>query len=89
VARLEGRGGNVNKRIRGLTCAQPAASGDRILAGADGALGEDVGYITSAGESPEFGAIAMGYVHRSRADRGTRVSLRGGTAEVVDLPFKA
>ena len=48
-----------------------------------------IGRVTSAGLSPEFGAIAMGFVHRSHAEAGTRVSLAGLEAEVVALPFKA
>ncbi|MBK5255754.1 MAG: hypothetical protein JJE39_06960 [Vicinamibacteria bacterium] len=86
VARLEGRGGNVNKRFRGLACAQPVVSGSRILV--EEAEGKDIGYVTSVGESPRFGAIAMGYLHRSHAEAGTKVSLAGRTAEVIDLPFR-
>jgi folate-binding protein YgfZ len=83
VARLEGRGGNVNKKLRGLKCGAPAAAGEAVSA--DGAV---VGTLTSAGRSPEFGAIAMGYLHRSHADPGTPVSLPGGPAAVVELPFR-
>ena len=83
VARLEGRGGNVNKRFRGLKCSRTVSAGDEILADE-----KVVGRVTSAGVSPKFGAIAMGYVHRSHADPGTRISLAGGEAEVVSLPFK-
>ncbi len=83
VARLEGRGGNVNRRFRGLKCARKAAAGDAILADS-----KDVGRVTSVGESPEFGPIAMGYVHRSHADPGTEVHVAGESAEVIELPFK-
>ena len=84
VARLEGRGGNVNRRFRGFKCARPASAGEAILADS-----KEVGSLTSAGESPEFGAIAMGYVHRSHSDPGTQVRLAGGAAEVIKLPFRA
>lgn len=84
VARLEGRGGHVNRRLRGLKCASPAKAGDRILAG-----DKEVGEVTSAGLSPVFGPIAMGYVHRSQADEGTEVQFAGGTARVIELPFTA
>lgn len=84
VARLEGRGGHVNRRLRGLKCASAAKAGDRILAG-----DKEVGEVTSAGLSPMFGPIAMGYVHRSQADNGTEVQLPGGTARVTELPFTA
>ena len=48
-----------------------------------------VGRVTTAGLSPEFGPIAMGYVHRSHSDPGTRVSIGGAEAEVIALPFKS
>jgi glycine cleavage system aminomethyltransferase T len=48
-----------------------------------------IGLVTSAGVSPEFGSIAMGYVHRSHADPGTRVTIGGVEVEVVTLPFKS
>ncbi len=83
VARLEGRGGNVNKKFRGLKCSQTVSAGAEILADE-----KAIGRVTSAGLSPKFGAIAMGYVHRSHADPGTRVNLAGGEAEIVSLPFK-
>ena len=83
VARLEGRGGKVNKKFRGLKCSRTASAGDEILADE-----KVIGRVTSAGVSPEFGAIAMGYVHRSHADPGTLVNLAGGEAKVVSLPFK-
>ncbi len=84
VARLEGRGGNVNKRFRGFLGTRLASSGDTIMADE-----KVIGRVTSAGLSPEFGAIAMGFVHRSHAEAGARVSLAGLEAEVMALPFKA
>jgi folate-binding protein YgfZ len=83
VARLEGRGGNVNKRLLGLTCARPVSAGDDISAD-----GKVIGRVTSGGVSPEFGAIAMGYLHRSHAEPGTRVEVRSVEAEVALLPFR-
>ena len=85
VARLEGRGGNVNKRFRGLKCSKPVSASGEILADDDGKV---IGRVTSAGHSPEFGPIAMGYVHRSHAEPGTRVSTQGAEAEVTTLPFR-
>jgi len=82
VARLEGRGGNVNKKFVGLKCSRPVAGGAEIL-GAE----KVVGRVTSAGVSPRFGAIAMGFVHRSHAEAGAVVSVGGIEAEVAALPF--
>ena len=83
VARLEGRGGNVNKRLVGLKCSRPVSAGEDIKA-----FGKIVGQVTSAGMSPEFGAIAMGYLHRSHEDEGPAVDINGAQAEVRVLPFR-
>jgi tRNA-modifying protein YgfZ len=83
IARLEARGGHVNKLLRGLRLAAPGAAGDRIHAG-----GKEVGRITTAGVSPEIGAIAMGYVHRSAAEPGTVVEVASAPATVARLPLR-
>src|SRR6186713_228225 len=51
VARLEGRGGNVNKKFVGLRCAGLVTAGSDIQVDEKG-----VGRVTSAGVSPRFGA---------------------------------
>jgi folate-binding protein YgfZ len=84
VARLEGRGANVNKRLVGMKCSRAVASGADVLA-----EGKVVGRVTSAGVSPEFGPIAMGYLHRSHADAGATVDIGGARAEVIALPFRS
>jgi folate-binding protein YgfZ len=83
VARLEGRGGNVSKRLRGLRLETPAAAGTALSAG-----GAEVGRITTAGISPRLGAVAMAYVHRAHADAGSSVLVDGSRATVVDLPLR-
>ncbi len=84
VARLEGRGGNVNRKLRGLRSDQAMSAGDEITAD-----GKAIGRVTSAGRSPEFGPIAMGYVHRTHADPGAEVMVAGHGARVVALPFRS
>jgi len=84
VARLEGRGANVNKRLVLMKCSRPASSGAEILFDS-----KVVGRVTSAGVSPEFGPIAMGYVHRSHADPGAMVEIGGAQAEVTAHPFRS
>jgi folate-binding protein YgfZ len=84
VARLEGRGGNVNKRFRGFRGPRTSVPGEEILAD-----DKVVGKVTSTGLSPEFGPIAMGYVHRSQAEAGALVSIGGETSTVTPLPFRA
>ena len=82
VARLEGRGGNVNKLLRGLRLEAAAARGDVVRR-----EGKDVGTITSAGVSPRLGAIALAYLHRSAFEPGTLVDVGGRPATVVAPPF--
>jgi folate-binding protein YgfZ len=78
IARLEARGGNVNKALRGLRLSAPAAAGDTITQG-----GREVGRVTTAAVSPRLGPIAMGYVHRSAFAPGTRVEVSGVPATVA------
>lgn len=84
VARLEGRGGNVNKRLVGLKATAAIPSDHDIVA-----EGKIIGRVTSVGISPEFGPIAMGYVHRSHADPGQDVLIGEIEAETTLLPFRS
>jgi folate-binding protein YgfZ len=84
VARLEGRGGNVNKRLVGLKAAAPIPADHDIVAEE-----KVVGRVTSVGVSPEFGPIAMGYVHRSHAEPGQHVRIGEIEAETTLLPFRS
>jgi folate-binding protein YgfZ len=83
IARLDARGGHVNKLLRGLRLGAPASAGDAISAG-----GKEVGRVTTAGVSADLGAIAMGYVHRGAADPGTVVEVGGRPAIVTRLPLR-
>ena len=78
VARLDARGGNVNKALRGLRLSAPAVRGDAITH-----EGREVGRVTTAAVSPRLGPIAMGYVHRSAFAAGTAVEVAGAAATVV------
>jgi folate-binding protein YgfZ len=89
VARLEARGSNVARRLRGLLVDAP---GSLPPAGTPLVVGErTVGAITSAAWSPRRGAVvALGYLHRS-VEPGAAVALgepvAGRSASVVGLPF--
>jgi len=83
VARLEARGGNVNKRLRGLRLGAATSAGQPVMS-----EGREVGRVTTAASSPRFGPIAMGYVHRSHAEPGTVVEVAGAAATVVAFPFR-
>jgi len=84
VARLEARGGNVNKRLRGLRLSSPAEAGAAVLAD-----GREVGRITTAAVSPRLGPVALAYVHRDHAEPGSPVEVGGAPASVEALPFGA
>jgi len=82
IARLEARGGNVNKLLRGLKLTAPATAGDTVRA-----EGAEAGRVTTAAVSPRLGPIAMAYLHRSRAEPGSTVEVGGSPATVMALPF--
>ena len=83
IARLDARGGNVNRMIRGLRLSATAQAGSTVTS-----EGKQVGRVTTAGISPRLGPVAMGYVHRSRFEPGTHVEVDGAAAAVVRLPFE-
>jgi folate-binding protein YgfZ len=80
IARLEARGGHVNKALRGLRLSAPTTAGATIRT-----EGKDVGRVTTAAVSPRLGPIAMGYVHRSRFEPGMVVEVEGAPATVTAL----
>jgi folate-binding protein YgfZ len=82
VARLEARGGNVSRSLRGLRLTAPAGAGAAVTA-----EGTEVGRVTSAALSPRLGPIAMAYVHRRAYEPGTAVEVDGAPAVVTMLPF--
>jgi glycine cleavage system aminomethyltransferase T len=82
IARLEARGGNVNKRLRGLSLGAPAEPGAPVRFD-----GKDIGRVTTTAVSPRLGPIALGYVHRNQSEPGTVVEVGGAPATVVAIPF--
>jgi tRNA-modifying protein YgfZ len=83
IARLEARGGNVNKRLRGLRLEGPVPAGTEVRAD-----GREVGRITTAAVSPRQGAIAMVYLHRTASEPGTAVDAAGVPGVVAELPLR-
>src|SRR6185436_5215982 len=77
VARLEGRGGHVNKKVCGLRLAVPASAGAPVTTD-----GREVGRVTTAAVSPRLGPIALAYVHRSHFEPGTTLEVAGSPATV-------
>jgi folate-binding protein YgfZ len=82
VARLDARGGNVNKALRGLRLQASAKAGAALRAG-----DKEVGRVTTAAESPRLGPIAMAFIHRSHFEPGTVVDADGVRATVASLPM--
>ena len=83
IARLDARGGNVNKRLRGLRLSAPVGAGTAVRA-----AGKDVGRVTTAAVSPRHGPIALAYLHRDQSAPGTTLEVAGATATVVALPLE-
>lgn len=84
VARASARG-HANKRLRGVRLGGegPAATGAAISSAAR----EAAGTVTSSVVSPQFGSIALAYVHKSSWDAGTAVKVGDREGVVADLPF--
>ena len=78
VARLDARGGHVNKTLRGLALSAPVAAGTALTA-----EGKEVGRVTTAAVSPRRGPIALAYVHRSHLAAGTVLRAGEASATVV------
>ena len=81
--------GHINRKLVGLIVdgEAPPARGARLSA----ATRPEAGQVTSAVRSRRLGrTIALGYVHRTLWDPGTRLSLEDGRGAVVTaLPFTA
>jgi folate-binding protein YgfZ len=78
VARLEARGGHVNKSLRGLRLQAPVGPGAPLTVD-----GKEVGRVTTAAVSPRLGPVALAYVHRNHFAAGTAVEAGGVPATVV------
>lgn len=79
--------GHINRRLVGLILdgEAPAAAGSRLSA----PTRPEAGFVTSSVRSRRLGkTIALGYVHRTLWDPGTRLTLADGRAvTVAPLPF--
>jgi folate-binding protein YgfZ len=68
-----GHGRVVRKLVALRIDGVPPRRGARLFAG-----DRDVGFVTSAAQSPRLGAIAMGYLHRDFLTAGTKVEAETG-----------
>jgi len=78
IARLEARGGNVNKKLRILRAQAPLEPQAPLLHGS-----EDAGFATTTGVSPRFGPVALAFVRRPHFEPGSVLTAAGAPAEVV------
>ncbi|HEX4865987.1 MAG TPA: glycine cleavage T C-terminal barrel domain-containing protein [Acidimicrobiales bacterium] len=89
VARVDSRGGNVPRPIRGLLIGAPGVPRGAQVLTDDGAT--DVGHVTSVGESPALGSVALAVVSRT-VEPGAPVVLRWpdgeAPARVAALPLR-
>jgi folate-binding protein YgfZ len=84
VARIDSRGGNVPRRLRGLLLAGPVEPG----AGLVDSGGKDAGLVTSAAWSSDRGWIGLGYVRRGVDVPATLWAGAGGPEVAVrELPL--
>ena len=85
VARVDSRGGNVPRRLRGLRFgdrAEPVAAGAELLA----PDGRPAGTVTSAGRTDELGWVGLGYVKRGvEASDVLLLEPGGGPVNQVEL----
>jgi folate-binding protein YgfZ len=83
IARATFRG-HMNRHLVGLSFSALPAPRSELFRGE-----RRVGWVTSTVDSPRFGAIGLGYVHRDVEQPGTALTLAGATgqAAVRALPF--
>jgi len=90
VARIDSRGSNVPRRLRGLLLSGAAEAGARLVdlatigepvaPAAPGSAGKEVGRLTSVARSPRLGWVALGYVGRS-VELGATLAVRDAEAK--------
>ncbi len=97
VARIDSRGSNVPRHLRGLRLSGPAAPGELLYRSSPGGdigteAAKEVGRLTSVARSPERGWVALGYVGRA-VTVGESLMVAGGAgpvqAEVNSLPLSS
>lgn len=83
VARIDSRGGNVPRRLRGLVPAGPVEAGSALVDDSGAAAGT----VTSVAHSSGTGWVALGYVRRGVEVPATlRAGADGPEVEVRELP---
>ena len=91
VERVRSRGQIQRRRVmlRFSGDAIPRAGEPLFAASAENPAerGPEIGFVTRAAKSPQFGAvIGMGYVRREQTEPGSKVKWSSGAAEVFEIP---
>ena len=92
VARIDSRGSNVPRHLRGLLLSGQAETGARLVdlavapvaSDAPGSVGKEVGRLTSVVRSPRLGWVALGYVGRS-VEPGATLAVRDAGDQIGDV----
>jgi len=91
VARIDSRGSNVPRHLRGLFLSGPAVAGAALVdlsvpgaTGAPGDAGKEVGRLTSVARSPRLGWVGLGYVGRS-VEPGATLAVRNAGDQDGDV----
>ena len=90
VARIDSRGGNVPRRLRGVVLSGDSADVPPAGASVRSSEGKDVGRLTSVARSPQLGTVALAYVGRAvTPPTDVTVAWDGGSApaRVESLPL--
>jgi len=81
VARIDSRGGNVPRRLRGFTApSQPPAAGTEVFV-----AGEPMGHVTSATRAADGAAVGLAYMKRS-VELPARGTVDGVVVELFEVP---
>ncbi len=83
IARMESRG-KLARRLVGLRLAAPVVAGTPVRATTDGPA---AGTVTSAGDLPGRGPVALAYLKTALAAVDTPVQVGDTNGQVVELPF--
>ena len=86
VARIDSRGGNVPRRLRGVTAAGSVelAPGQAVMV-----AGQEIGRLTSVALSPRRGRVGLAYIKRGNEPPLTAQVEGGAEVSVVVLPIAA
>jgi folate-binding protein YgfZ len=84
IARMESRG-KLARRLVGIRLAAPVSAGAEVRAAEGGPV---AGRVTSAGELPGYGPVALAYLKTALAEFGKPVTVTDVAGEVVELPFR-